>query len=233
MSVRPSLFWDSCFPSAKLTRAVVVAMVTPVLLVLLRGEVFRSHWQLPRDASADLNSQLEVLTGVQRNVLYPAAKLGWRVRCLAHLSYSARDGSIRKARSLLVALRRLQVDAVEMQPAARREATQLLSILRALQWSARTTAKLQIARVWGAMLLIRADLVIKHPLPLPPAATGAGCEVLAPFQMERNTPSDVCAAFPPHNRAALGRGLVRTHATVCLAGFGTFPDAATMNFVSR
>ena len=44
------------------------------------------------------------------------------------------------------------------------------------------------------MLLIRADLVIKHPLPLPPPP--GGCEVLAPFQMERNTPSDVYAAYP-------------------------------------
>tara|TARA_B100000795_G_scaffold139292_1_gene104205 strand:+ start:352 stop:864 length:513 start_codon:yes stop_codon:yes gene_type:complete len=164
----------------------------PVLLVLLRGEVFRFGWQLSRDASGGLNSQLEVLSALQRNVLHPAAKLGWSVRCLAHLSYTAR--ATRKARSLLNALRRLPVDAVDMQPAARMEATQLLSIVKALQWSAQTTAKLQIARTWGAMLLIRADLVIKHPLPLPPPP--GGCEVLAPFQMERNTPSDVYAAYP-------------------------------------
>ena len=181
--------WGTKHASRSRVLGRVCDMARPTLLVLLRGEVFRRGWQQSRDTSARLASQLEVLNTLQSNVLRPAAELGWAVRCLAHLSYTGRSGSTRKARLLLNALRRLPVDAVDMQPAARMETTQLLSIVRALQWSWQTTAKLRVARTWGAMLLIRADIVIKHPLPLPPPP--GGCEVLAPFQMARNTPSDV------------------------------------------
>ena len=172
-------------------------MAPPVLLVVLHGEAFRFDGQLSRDASADLSSQLEMLNALQRNVLQPAACLGWVVQCVAHLSYTARTGSTRNVRSLLAALQRLQVYPVNIQPAASaaacKEATQLPSMMRALQWSARTTAKLPKAQAWAAMLLIRADLVTTHPLPLPPAAA-SGCEVvLAPNQMKTSTADpDAC-----------------------------------------
>ena len=152
-------------------------MAPPVLLVVLHGEAFRFGEQLSRGAPAGLSSQLEMLNALQRNLLHPAAHLGWVVQCVAHLSYTARTGSTRNVRSLLAALQRLQVYPVEIQPAAAaatcKEVTQLASIMRALQWSARTTAKLPKAQAWAAMLLIRADLVINHPLYLchrPPQA---------------------------------------------------------------
>ena len=176
------------------------AMAPPVLLVVLHGEAFRFGEQLSRGASAGLSSQLEMLNALQRNLLHPAAHLGWVVQCVAHLSYTARTGSTRNVRSLLAALQRLQVYPVEIQPAAAaatcKEVTQLASIMRALQWSARTTAKLPKAQAWAAMLLIRADLVINHPLPLPPAAVSRCEVVLAPNQLEPSTADPDACAWP-------------------------------------
>ena len=188
-----------CVASRRVCLA-IATMAPPVLLVVLRGEAFRFGEQPSRDASADLSAQLEMLNALQRNVLHPAERLGWVVQCVAHLSYTARTGSTRNVRSLLAALQRLQVYPVEIKPAAAaaacKEATQLASIMRALQWSARTTAKHPTAQEWGAMLLIQADLVINHPLPLPPAAA-SGCEVLlAPNPVETSTADPDAFAWP-------------------------------------
>ena len=171
-------------------------MAPPVLLVVLHGEAFRFGGRLFRVASEALSSQLEMLNALQRNVLEPASHLGWVVKCVAHLAYTARPGSTRNVRSLLAALQGMHVYPVEIQPipaAVGCKAVPFASIMRALQWS---SAKLAKAQAWAAMLLIRADLVVNRPLPLPPAAA-SGCEVeLAPNQMETSTEDPDACAWP-------------------------------------
>lgn len=171
-------------------------MAPPVLLVVLHGEAFQLDGRLFRVASEGLSAQLEMLNALQRNVLTPASHLGWVVQCVAHLAYTARPGSTRSVRSLLAALKGMHVYPVEIQPvpaAAGCKAVPLASIMRALQWS---SAKLAKAQAWAAMLLIRADLVVNRPLPLPSAAA-SGCEVvLAPNQMETSREDPDACAWP-------------------------------------
>mmetsp|Transcript_39760 Transcript_39760/g.90139 ORF Transcript_39760/g.90139 Transcript_39760/m.90139 type:complete len:376 (-) Transcript_39760:138-1265(-) len=167
-----------------------------LLLLVLRGEVMRFGPQNSRQTFSSLQPQLRALASLQRNAIAHAWSLGWETRCLAHVSYTARVGASMNARRLLHHLQTLfMVDAVEMLPAAKQAPSQLMSIVRTLKWVSLTASKFRWTHLWRAMLLVRADLEFKAPLPLPPAGR-AGCEVLAPFQVGQDAPSDVLWFLP-------------------------------------
>lgn len=115
------------------------------------------------------------------HVVVPAERNGWSLSLALHLFAPPRHVD-----ALLAHFAELQ-----MSPAAIRnhtapdEPSQLASWATSLQWAGRKTPA-----QWSAMLILRLDLALKQPLPLP-APCGIGHTILAAFQQS--------FAFGSHN----------------------------------
>lgn len=140
------------------------------LLVVLRGEAFRSGAQHSRDTTKDRSSQWRVLESLKRHVLAPAAAQGWACTLLADVAAPQEHAETLR--------RRLYKEwhALDVRVTSKPEPTQLRSMAHSIQWA--------VARAppsWAAALFVRADLLVKSPLPLPSPAR-PGCSIWVPFQ---------------------------------------------------
>ena len=160
-----------------------------VLAVLVRGESFREGAQKSRRVMADGGPQLEALRSVRTHVLGPAAAAGWDCALLA----DAWAPPVKHA-LLRSSLADLGAHAVRIPPLAHSQHESLASSLRwaaALLAAPPSAAPPNLSRFggWRALLVLRADLQIKRPLPLPPPAVVArDAAVLLPFEDARLTP---------------------------------------------
>jgi hypothetical protein len=115
--------------------------------------------------------QLRVFESIRQKVLRPAIRLGWKPEVIAHLSVGD-GGSEKQLRALL----RSTVCATALRIEGCR--TQVESLHAALHWS--WFAGLSRFGLWGAMLILRADVELKMELPLP--LPGGGHEIIVPFE---------------------------------------------------
>ncbi|KAL1507690.1 hypothetical protein AB1Y20_007303 [Prymnesium parvum] len=141
------------------------------LLLLLRGEAFRAGGHRSRAYAAG-GEQMLALAAVRRHVAAAAAAAGWRVRLA--LDVVAPRALVRALLDEAAALR-LDVGAWRAADAPP-FGSQLASFAESLRWAAAA------AGAADALLVCRADLLFKRPLPLP-----RPCEldelIVVPFQI--------------------------------------------------
>ena len=138
------------------------------LLVILRGEIFRSGGQHSRTSTLQARPQLLALDSVRRN-LDLAKQMGWSYTVIMDVAAPSahHEGTFRR-----LANATFGKVTIHIAPLAE---TQLRTVARTLVW-----ALASVQRTWTAALLLRSDLLIKS-LPLPPP-TKLGCAVLVPFE---------------------------------------------------
>eukprot|EP00966_Prymnesium_polylepis_P068046 1581555-Prymnesium_polylepis.1 len=156
-----------------------VGNCSELLLLLLRGDTFRQGASGARGES-EIAPQREVLAAIAANVVAPAVRLGWWVFPLADVSAPA----ARSATFRALATEHLQMDAraLRIHPRNETQPTQALSILEALRWSARIAGSLLRQAAWRALLVLRADVLLKLKLPLPEPSFPTQ-SILVPFQV--------------------------------------------------
>ena len=172
--------WQELLPPVQADRMSAPSCASSLALVL-RGQGFRTGGHRSRTYTTQLEEQLRAVTSVHDHVVVPAERNGWSLSLALHVFAPPRHVD-----ALLAHLAELQ-----MSPAAIRnhtspdESSQLASWATSLQWAGRKTPA-----QWSAMLILRLDLALKQPLPLP-APCGIGHTILAAFQQS--------FAFGSHN----------------------------------
>lgn len=127
------------------------AVHAPVLLVVLRGEAFRSGYQGSRDTAAEGNDQRDALKSLLDKVVAPAAAQGWEVVVIADVVTSRGEPAIRGAinrhlgRPAFIRVRSSSLSS------------QADSVSSTLEWCASCPSGSR-ASSWSALLLIRLDV---------------------------------------------------------------------------
>eukprot|EP00966_Prymnesium_polylepis_P160167 3702792-Prymnesium_polylepis.1 len=162
-------------PHSELRSSTVVAVCRPHLeagLLILLSLPLHAHLradlhefapgqvQYSQQYTAEEAPQVEALQSIRENAVLPAAKLGWLVEVIA--SVDAQDAGAAARFAHLVSTM-LCATAVRFEPLAPRQSG---SILSALIWA--WYAGIAKFGQFGALLLLRADTIIKMPLQLPP-----------------------------------------------------------------
>ena len=144
-----------------------------VLLILLRGMAFRSGRRGSLQGTADEAPQIRVLESIRDRVVQPAMRLGWKPEVVASLSV----GNSSHASHLYDLLRsKLCASAMRLENGR----TQMENLHAALHWS--WFAGWSRFGMWGALLILRADVEIKMDLPLPSPKSELRHEIHVPFE---------------------------------------------------
>ena len=182
------------------------------LLTVLRGDTFRgpvlpaAQHKVVRmgfgsgsvlHGSSSPDEQLKALASLVPHVLHAARMVGWRHVVLgADVIVPARYSSeFREALQNLSSLADIPIAGVRTAPTHPKASSQMASWVRTLQWISST-----LDVDWTALLLLRADLLLKARMPLPapplPVAPEGGMILFAPFRI-----SGAFGATTPGNHA--------------------------------
>ena len=139
-----------------------------LLLVVLRGESFRSGGQHSRYGTFDVSGQLRAFVSIRTQLVAPAKRVGWSCAVLADVAVPIAHVKTfgRLARDVL------QAATVRISNPA---PTQVMAVLRTLAWVLAI-----VHNPWAAMIMTRADLEIKT-LQLS-APRPRDCSILVPFE---------------------------------------------------
>ena len=171
------------------------------LLFVLRGQAFRNAstaYNSNAHSASNAEPQLRTVAALHRDVLPALMRRGWSPTVLADIT-SPPQHAVALERALL-RLRPLKVRLRE-----RRLPSQLASLEATLRWAMDAAARVV---AWHAVLLLRIDVILKQPLPLPaPVARGTRAEqrLLLPFlnRPRTHTRSSPVLAVPPSGRVAV------------------------------
>lgn len=148
------------------------------LLLLIRGEAFRTGGQTSARHSFDdeaLRNTLAVLSALQ---LYVVEAARWRWVSSVFIDVPVDNWPAEVIAWWQPACRRAFDDQVHFNDRALRRSSQVASILQSIKWA--TAAHTASGpRAWDDMLIIRPDMMLRGPLPLPcdPQAVAVGFEV--------------------------------------------------------
>ena len=147
-----------------------------VLLLLLRGAVFREGNQGSQMHMVSPDVGLGALRSIHRHALQAARALRWDVRVFAHVAVPALHAA--RFRAILVEEWGTGPNHVSIQPLLKTQAASLLAAIAfAIQHTHRGEAP------WRAMLIVRVDLELKMPLPLPAPSNSQQIDIVVPFQL--------------------------------------------------
>ena len=154
-----------------------------ILVILIRGLAFRGGGRASQDPSAPLrvssspDEQILALRSLQQHVIAPARTLGWRVGLAIDVVMPSHLHSAWQQAKSASGLRAATIERISE---TYRERTQSESMVDMMIWANRTGPA-----EWGsrsAMLISRADLVFRKPLPLPAPPDEDG-KLMLPFRM--------------------------------------------------
>ena len=130
------------------------------LLVVLRGEAFRTGGWLSRDTGGALADQQAVYDGVARYVLLPLARAGWDVTLVVDASFGVgKDG--RGEREVAVRAACAALGARHVRLNAPMSDTQRQGWLSTVEWA------MELEPDFAALLVLRNDMLLKSELRLP------------------------------------------------------------------
>jgi len=154
-----------------------------ILVILVRGLAFRGGGRASQDPSAPLevssspDEQILALRSLQQHVIAPARTLGWRVGLAIDVVMPSHLHSAWQQAKSASGLRAATIERISE---TYRKRTQSESMVDMMIWANRTGPA-----EWGsrsAMLISRADLVFRKPLPLPAPPDEDG-KLMLPFRM--------------------------------------------------
>ena len=153
------------------------------LVILIRGLAFRGGGRASQDPSAPLqvssspDEQILALRSLQQNVIAPARTLGWRVGLAIDVVMPSHLRSAWQQAKSASGLRAAVIE--ERIRETYRHRTQAENLVATLIWANQTGPAEWESR--SAMLISRADLVFRKPLPLPPPPDEDG-KLMLPFR---------------------------------------------------
>ena len=166
------------------------------LVILIRGLAFRGGGRASQDPSAPLqvssspDEQILALRSLQQNVIAPARTLGWRVGLAIDVVMPHLHSAWQQAKSAS-GLRAAVIE--ERIRETYRHRTQAENLVATLIWANQTGPAEWESR--SAMLISRADLVIRKPLPLPPPPDEDGKLMLSHKSLHQKTNLTRCVTM--------------------------------------
>ena len=167
-----------------------------ILVILIRGLAFRGGGRASQDPSAPLrvssspDEQIQALRSLQQNVIAPARTLGWRVGLAIDVVMPSHLHSAWQQAKSASGLRAATIERISE---TYRERTQSESMVDMMIWANRTGPA-----EWGsrsAMLISRADLVFRKPLPLPAPPDEDGKLMLSHKSLHQKTNLTRCVTM--------------------------------------
>ncbi len=171
------------------------------LLVVLRGQAYRSGQQHSQTFTEKDAGTFRVLDSIRDKLVQPAARRGWHSIVLADVSVpSGQESSFIQRASETLGLLHARLRPLN--------ATQLKSVVSTLEWAS-AKAALLARQSWRAMILLRADIELKASLSLP-NASNPGCDLIVPFQtLQGDGVADTIVFVPVCRLAELMRVLAQ------------------------
>ena len=166
------------------------------LVILIRGLAFRGGGRASQDPSAPLqvssspDEQILALRSLQQNVIAPARTLGWRVGLAIDVVMPSHLHSAWQQAKSASGLRAATIERISE---TYRERTQSESMVDTMIWANQTGPAEWESR--SAMLISRADLVIRKPLPLPPPPDEDGKLMLSHKSLHQKTNLTRCVTM--------------------------------------